>query len=130
MNLTQGQIQNFKLGGAERRQAQNLLGYFVWKITILCQKIIFFPIAEGGRKFVEVFHLKNHDFTPTNHIFSNFRGPLHLDPPLWPIITLKRISHDLLFLTLDQLNFYTHKKYLYVHYYNREIPSLNVKHVQ
>jgi hypothetical protein len=29
MNLTQGQIQNFKLGGAERRQAQNLLGYFV-----------------------------------------------------------------------------------------------------
>jgi hypothetical protein len=26
-----------------RREAQNLLGYFVWKITILRQKIIFFP---------------------------------------------------------------------------------------
>jgi hypothetical protein len=29
MNLTQGQIQNFKLGGRRARQAQNLLGYFV-----------------------------------------------------------------------------------------------------
>jgi hypothetical protein len=25
------------------------LGYFVWKITILCQKIIFFPILGGAR---------------------------------------------------------------------------------
>ena len=31
-----------------RREAQNLLGYFVWKITILRQKIIFFPFL-GGR---------------------------------------------------------------------------------
>jgi hypothetical protein len=31
-----------------RREAQNLLGYFVWKITILRQKIIFFPILGGG----------------------------------------------------------------------------------
>ena len=36
-----------------------------------------------------VFHLKNHDFTPKNHIFSNFRGggacagcAPPLDPPL------------------------------------------------
>jgi hypothetical protein len=28
--------------GAERREARTLLGYFVWKITILRQKIIFF----------------------------------------------------------------------------------------
>ena len=27
-----------------RREARKFLGYFVWKITILCQKIIFFPI--------------------------------------------------------------------------------------
>jgi hypothetical protein len=27
-----------------RREARNILGYFVWKITILRQKIIFFPI--------------------------------------------------------------------------------------
>ena len=31
-----------------RRKARKLLGYFVWKITILCQKIIFFPIL--GRR--------------------------------------------------------------------------------
>jgi hypothetical protein len=30
--------------------------------------------AEGGAKIVGVFRVKNHDFTPNNHIFSNFRG--------------------------------------------------------
>jgi hypothetical protein len=27
--------------------------------------------AEGGAKIVGVFRVKNHDFTPKNHIFSN-----------------------------------------------------------
>ena len=31
-----------------RREARKYLGYFVWKITILRQKIIFFPISGGG----------------------------------------------------------------------------------
>ena len=30
--------------------------------------------AEGGAKIVGVFRVKNYDFTPKNHIFSNFRG--------------------------------------------------------
>ena len=30
--------------------------------------------AEGGAKIVGVFRVKNHDFTPKNYIFSNFRG--------------------------------------------------------
>ena len=30
--------------------------------------------AEGDAKKFEVFRVKNHDFTPINHIFSNFRG--------------------------------------------------------
>jgi hypothetical protein len=30
--------------------------------------------AEGGAKIVGVFRVKNHDFTPKNHIFSNFMG--------------------------------------------------------
>ena len=30
--------------------------------------------AEGGAKTFLVFRVKNHDFTPKNHIFSNFRG--------------------------------------------------------
>jgi hypothetical protein len=43
--------------------------------------------AEGGAKIFGVFRVKNHDFTPKNHIFSNFRGgapgaPPPLDPPL------------------------------------------------
>ena len=33
---------------AERREAQNFLGYFVWKNAILRQKIIFFPILGGA----------------------------------------------------------------------------------
>ena len=30
--------------------------------------------AEGGAKIFGVFRVKNHDFTPKIHIFSNFRG--------------------------------------------------------
>ena len=30
--------------------------------------------AEGGAKIVEVFRVKNHDFTPKNHIFSKCGG--------------------------------------------------------
>ena len=82
----QGRIQDFKLGGAH---LIFLLGYFVWKITIL-------PQATG-----HLLHSKNIcppplrivwmkqmpvDFTPKNHMFSNFKGGrvrLHpLDPPL------------------------------------------------
>jgi hypothetical protein len=64
---------------------------------ILRQKIIFVPIAEGGAKIVGVFRVKNHDFTPKNHIFSNFRGGgggrrvrPPLDPPLQRNATIKK----------------------------------------
>jgi hypothetical protein len=30
--------------------------------------------AEGGAKLFRVIRVKNHDFTPKNLIFSNFRG--------------------------------------------------------
>ena len=30
--------------------------------------------VEGGTKIFGVLRVKNHDFTPKNHIFSNFRG--------------------------------------------------------
>ena len=30
--------------------------------------------AEGGANIFGVFRMKNHDFTPKNHIISNFRG--------------------------------------------------------
>ena len=31
-------------------------------------------MEEGGAKIFGVFRVENHDFTPKNHIFSNFRG--------------------------------------------------------
>jgi hypothetical protein len=57
------------------------VGYFVWKITILRKKILFFPIAEGGAKIFGVFRVKNHDFTPKNLIFSNCGGRREIAPP-------------------------------------------------
>ena len=53
MVLLQGRIQDFKLGGADLKKLRR---------------------AEGGSKIFGVFRVKNHDFTPKNHIFSNFRG--------------------------------------------------------
>ena len=51
----QGRIQDFKLGGDALKKklrrtegGAKFFGYFVWKITILRHKIIFFPILEGG----------------------------------------------------------------------------------
>ena len=35
-----------------RRETRKLLGYFVWKITILCQKIIFSPILGGAPRWI------------------------------------------------------------------------------
>ena len=46
---TQGRIQDFKLGG----------GAHLKKLRR----------AEGGAKIFGVFRVKNHDFTPKNHIF-------------------------------------------------------------
>jgi hypothetical protein len=48
-------------------------------ITILRQKILYFPIAEEGAKILGVYRVKNHDFMPKNLFFSHFRGGPH--PP-------------------------------------------------
>ena len=53
----QGRIQDFQLGGAHLKKLRRV---------------------EGGAKNFGVFRVKNHDFTPKNLIFSNFRGG---DPP-------------------------------------------------
>ena len=40
--------------------------------------------AEGGSKILGVFRVINHDFTPKNHIVSNFRGSARrLRPSPW-----------------------------------------------
>ena len=50
--MYQGRIQDFKLGGMHLKKLRR---------------------AEGGAKIFGVFRVKNDDFTPNNHIFSNFR---------------------------------------------------------
>ena len=73
-----------------------------WGIS--CEKSRFyakkscFPIAKGGAKIFGVFRVKNHDFMPKNHIFSNFKGggrgggapgaPPPLNPPLGSYISV------------------------------------------
>ena len=38
--------------------------------------------VRGGAKIFGVFRVKNHDFMPTNHIFSSYRGrALGVSPP-------------------------------------------------
>jgi hypothetical protein len=49
----QGRIQDFKLEGAHLKKLRRV---------------------KGGAKIFGVFRVKHHDFTPKNHIFSNFRG--------------------------------------------------------
>jgi hypothetical protein len=49
----QGRIQDFKLGGAHLKKMRR---------------------AEGGAKIFGVFRVKNHDFTPKNHIFPILGG--------------------------------------------------------
>ena len=63
---SQGRIQDFKLGGAHLKK---FVGYFVWKITILRQTIIFFSNFKGG---------------------GRVRPPL--DPPLLPAKPLNSIA--------------------------------------
>ena len=49
----QGRIHDFKLGGRRLKKMRR---------------------AEGGAKIFGVFRVKNHNFTPKNHIFSNCGG--------------------------------------------------------
>jgi hypothetical protein len=37
----------------------------------------------GKREILGVFRVKYHDFTPKNHIFSNFRGGARRVRPRW-----------------------------------------------
>jgi hypothetical protein len=64
-SIEQGRIHDFKLGGAHLKKLRR---------------------TEGGVKIFGVFRVKNHDFTPKNHNFSNFREGARrvrpLDPPL------------------------------------------------
>ena len=75
----QGRIQDFKLwGGARKKIApcggrrEQFWGGMCEKFRFYAKKSYFIPIAEGGAKIFGVFRVKNHDFTPKNHIFPQF----------------------------------------------------------
>jgi hypothetical protein len=61
----QGRVQDFKLGRAHLKKLRR---------------------TEEGAKYFWVFRVKNNDFMPKNHIFSNFRGGRApgAHPPLYP----------------------------------------------
>jgi hypothetical protein len=49
--------------------------------------------AKGGAKIFGVFRVKNHDFTPKNHIYPNFRGACAGCPPcIRPCMNLLKIT--------------------------------------
>jgi hypothetical protein len=41
--------------------------------------------AEGGANIFGVFRVKNHDYTPKNHIFSNFGGRVRPAPVVYTV---------------------------------------------
>ena len=84
----QGRIQDFKLGGLHLKKLRraeegaNILGVFRVKNHDFTPKNIFFSnFRGGGAKNFGVFRVKNHDFTPKNIFFSNFRGGAPPPPP-------------------------------------------------
>jgi hypothetical protein len=67
--------------------------------------------AAGGANIFEVFRVKNHDFTPKNHIFSNFRPPPHGSAPANPWSTTLEASTvaitPQMWLQYEHIIFYT-----------------------
>jgi hypothetical protein len=53
--------------------------------------------AEGGEKNLGIFRMKNHDFTPKNHIFSNYGGKCEM---FWDI-------------SCEKSRFYANKSYFF-----------------
>ena len=67
----QGRIQDFKLGGGVHLKklhraegGANIFGVFRVKNHDFTPKNHIFPILGGACKIFGVFHVKNHDFTP------------------------------------------------------------------
>jgi hypothetical protein len=92
----QGRIQDFKLWGGEHLKKLRR--------------------AEGGANIFGVFRVKNHDFMPKNHIFSNFRGvacqvnPSHLEstPDIYSETCQSRTSLEPTFVFgIDKCSVYT-----------------------
>jgi hypothetical protein len=71
-----------------------IFGVFRVKNHDFTPKNHIFPILGEAREIFGVFHVKNHDFTPKkNHIFSNFRGGARrVRPPLNPHLMKRKFK--------------------------------------
>ena len=79
-DISQGRIQDFKLGGAHIKKIapsggrhENYWGISCEKSRFYAKNLLFFPIAEGGAKILGYFVWKITILRQKNHIFSNFR---------------------------------------------------------
>ena len=76
----QGRIQDFKLGGAHLKKLRRaegsakIFGVFRVKNHDFTPKNHIFPILKGAREIFWVFHVKNHDFTPKKILFLPILG--------------------------------------------------------
>ena len=74
----QGRIQDFKLGGAHLKKLRRekggakILGVFRVKNHDFTPKNHIFPILGGAHEIFGVFHVKNHDFKPKKSYFFQF----------------------------------------------------------
>jgi hypothetical protein len=73
-------MQDFKLGGAHLKKLRRakggakIFGVFLVKNHDFTPKNHIFPILGGAREIFGVFHVKNHDFTPKKIIFFPILG--------------------------------------------------------
>ena len=115
MRSKQGRIQDFKLrggGGAFKKIAPGgggreiFFGISCEQSRFYAQKSYFFHLRRETRTFFGVFLVKNRDFTPTNHIFSNFFwGVRQVRTPLDPPLLLILVHSEYLFVVrLSQSN--------------------------
>jgi hypothetical protein len=63
-------VKNISGVAKKDRHPLNINGALSDKIVNLCYPLKKLRRAEGGAKNFGVFRVKNHDFTPKNHIFS------------------------------------------------------------
>jgi hypothetical protein len=91
-----------------------------WQIQVRGADLKKLRRAEGGPKIFGVFRVKNHNFTPKNHIFSNFRGGMRRVCKLKKISTIKDFRFGLHILpTLKSENCtFQLFQYILTSYYN------------
>jgi hypothetical protein len=79
--VREGALKKIAPSGGSR---EKIWGISCEKSRFYDKKSYFFQLrAEGGAKIFGVFRVKNHDFTPKNHIFTNFRGARAGCAPAW-----------------------------------------------